>query len=307
MSVMGQGYVVIEATDTAKWHEFLTGVVGAMDAGTGAEGARLYRIDERAFRFAVKPGATDRLAASGFLVVPGSLDALAGKLAAAGRPVEEASAEHAAARGATRLVRTSDSDGHPLEFYEGAGNADTPFVSPLGIPRFVTGEQELGHSVFGVSDFPAALAFYRDVIGLGASDLPSFQLFGPEGPKTHAAFLYGDGGRHHCVAIMEMPPTPNGCVHLMVELENLEEVGKAYDRAIQGGWPISATLGKHENDNVTSFYVKTPGGFDMEIGFDGVIVDRATWKTTECNNISIWGHEWAWQKAMKEAQATAAE
>lgn len=296
MGVLGQGYVVIEASDPAAWHTFLTGVVGAMAAGDGC-----YRIDERLFRFRVEPGAQDRLVATGLQVSPGSLDGLAARIG----EVSWASDADACARGATRLFRTSDPAGHALEFYEGDGVAASPFVSPLGISRFVTGKLGLGHSVFAAQDFAPVLEFYRDIVGLAESDRPVMELFGPEGPKTHAAFLHGEGGRHHCVALLEMPPGPAGCVHLMVELETLDEVGKAYDRAMAAACPISATLGRHWNDGVASFYVQTPGGFDLEIGCDGVIVGP-DWQVTQHNQVSVWGHEWAWQKAMKEAQGAQA-
>ena len=296
MGVVSQGYVVIEASDPAAWHAFLTGVVGAMAAGDGH-----YRFDERVFRFRVEPGAHDRLVASGLLVSPGSLDGLAERI----DEVTWASEAEATARGAIRMFRTSDPAGHALEFYEGDGAAAVPFASPRGIARFVTGKLGLGHSVFAAPLFAPALEFYRDTVGLAESDMPVMELFGPDGPKTHAAFLHGQGGRHHCVALLEMPPSPAGCVHLMVELETLDEVGKAYDRALAAGCPISATLGRHWNDGVASFYVQTPGGFDLEIGCEGVIVG-SDWQVTQHNEVSVWGHEWAWQKAMKEAQGAQA-
>jgi len=37
------------------------------------------------------------------------------------------------------------------------------------------------------------------------------------------------------------------------------------------------------------------------------VIDPANWQVTQHEGISIWGHEWAWQKAMKEQQAQAAE
>lgn len=302
MGVVGQGYVVIEASDPAAWDGFLTGVVGAMAAGDGC-----YRIDDRAFRFRIERSAQDRLAATGLLVSPGALDDVAARIEAAGRNVSWASDADTAARGAARLFRTADPAGHGLEFYEGDAGAPAPFVSPLGIARFVTGRLGLGHSVYASPDFAPMLAFYRDTVGLKESDMPVMELFGPQGPKTHAAFLHGEGGRHHCVALLEMPPSPAQCVHLMVEVETLDEVGKALDRAMTAGCPISATLGRHWNDGVASFYVQTPGGFDLEIGCDGVVVGP-DWQVTQHNDVSIWGHEWAWQKAMKQAQeAQAAE
>jgi 3,4-dihydroxy-9,10-secoandrosta-1,3,5(10)-triene-9,17-dione 4,5-dioxygenase len=96
---------------------------------------------------------------------------------------------------------------------------------------------------------------------------------------------------------------PSGAVHVMLEYPNLIEVGKAHDRMKRLGYPESATLGSHFNDETTGFYVQTPSGFDLEIGCDSLVIDPATWQTTRHEGISVWGHEWAWQKAMKEAQA----
>jgi 3,4-dihydroxy-9,10-secoandrosta-1,3,5(10)-triene-9,17-dione 4,5-dioxygenase len=32
------------------------------------------------------------------------------------------------------------------------------------------------------------------------------------------------------------------------------------------------------------------------------VIDPARWEVTRHEGISIWGHEWAWQKAMAEEQ-----
>ena len=69
------------------------------------------------------------------------------------------------------------------------------------------------------------------------------------------------------------------------------------------GYVESATLGQHFNDETVGFYVQTPGGFDLEIGCDSLVIDPPTGRSPSIKGISIWGHEWAWQKAMKEAQA----
>ena len=58
---------------------------------------------------------------------------------------------------------------------------------------------------------------------------------------------------------------------------------------------------------MTSFYMQTPGGFDLEFGCDGLVIDPATWETTAHTEISVWGHRWAWQEAMEAAQGQAAE
>ncbi len=304
MRVKALGYVVVETTQPEKWNHFLTQVVGAMRAPDAADGAALYRIDERPFRFRIQPGETDRLVASAFEVSDAvSFAGLAESIRAAGRPVAMASPAEAASRCVTALFRTSDPAGNGLEFFCGESRDTVPFTSQAGVPRFITGDLGMGHAVLSAPNFDETVAFYCDVGGFGKSDMPRFYFMGgpPEDPGMGFAFLHAGGGRHHILALAEGPVPPSGCVHLMLELPNLIEVGKAHDRMRLAGYPESATLGRHVNDEMTSFYVQTPAGFDLEIGCDGLVIDPETWVTTQHEQISVWGHVWAWQEAMKKA------
>lgn len=303
MGIKSLGYVVIETLDLLRWDAFLTGVAGVMRVGDALDGAALYRVDDRVFRFRIERGSREWFVAAGYEVADrAALEALAGKVAAAGRPVAWASAEEAAGRGAEAMFRTSDPAGNGLELYCGDARTSEPFVSPVGVPGFVTGEMGMGHAVFSAPDFDATIAFHRDVLGFHETDMPRFELFGPDGPSMGFAFLHADNGRHHSIAFGEGPVPPSGAVHIMLEMPSLIEVGKAHDRMKRHGYVESATLGRHVNDETTGFYVRTPGGFDLEIGCDSLVIDPATWETTRHEAISVWGHEWAWQKALKEQQ-----
>jgi 3,4-dihydroxy-9,10-secoandrosta-1,3,5(10)-triene-9,17-dione 4,5-dioxygenase len=44
------------------------------------------------------------------------------------------------------------------------------------------------------------------------------------------------------------------------------------------------------NNQMVSFYVKSPGGFDVEYGCDGLTVDDAKWVARESTAVSYWGH-----------------
>ena len=306
MGIKALGYVVIGTTKPQQWDRFLTELAGVMRAPDAADGAHLYRIDQRPFRFRIEPGAQDRFVAAAYEVdSAAALDALASAIAAAGQPVTPGSAVEAALRGVGRFFRTSDPAGNGLEFYYGNSTAETPFVSPLGISHFITGEMGMGHAVFSAPNFNECVAFYRDVVGFHETDMPRFFFGGggPDDPGMGFAFMHADNGRHHSIALGEGPVPPSGCVHLMLELPSLVEVGKAYDRMKAMGYPESASLGQHYNDETVGFYVQTPGGFDLEIGCDSLVIDPASWEVTRHKGISIWGHEWAWQKVMKEQQA----
>lgn len=308
MGVKALSYVIIETVQPEKWDHFLTQIAGVMRARDAADGAALYRIDQRPFRFRIERSTRDWFKAAGYEVSDGSaLETLAAAIRASGRPVDDFSAQDCILRGVAAGFRTSDPAGNGLEFFHGDSRADTPFISPIGVPNFVTGEMGMGHAVFSAPNFQEVLAFHRDVVGFHETDMPAFHLMGPEAPPMHFAFLHADNGRHHSIAFGEGPIPPSGAVHIMLEYPNLVEVGKAHDRMKQFGYAESATFGQHFNDQTVGFYVQTPSGFDLELGCDSLVIDLANWQVTQHKGISIWGHEWAWQKAMKEQQAQAAE
>lgn len=51
-----------------------------------------------------------------------------------------------------------------------------------------------------------------------------------------------------------------------------------------------STLGRHANDEMISFYVRTPSGFDIEYGHGGLTVDDRTWVARQTTAHSVWGH-----------------
>jgi len=264
MGVKALSYVIIETVQPEKWDHFLTQIAGVMRARDAADGAALYRIDQRPFRFRIERSTRDWFKAAGYEVSDGNaLETLASAIRASGRPVDDFSAQDCILRGVAAGFRTSDPAGNGLEFFYGDSRADTPFISPIGVPNFVTGEMGMGHAVFSAPNFQEVLAFHRDVVGFHETDMPAFHLMGPEAPPMHFAFLHADNGRHHSIAFGEGPIPPSGAVHIMLEYPNLVEVGKAHDRMKQFGYAESATFGQHFNDQTVGFYVQTPSGFAL--------------------------------------------
>ena len=308
MGVKALGYVVIETAQPDKWDHFLTQVAGVMRTRNALDGAAQYRIDQRPFRFRVEKSHRDWFKAAGYEVADAAdLADLANRIKAAGQPVETFTDAEVQSRCVTGGFRTTDPAGNGLEFYYGDSATDEAFASPVGVPGFVTGDMGMGHAVFSAPNFAEVRDFHCNVIGFHQTDMPAFHLMGPEAPPMHFAFLHAENGRHHSIAFGEGPVPPSGAVHIMLEYPNLIEVGKAHDRMKAFGYAESASIGQHFNDETVGFYVQTPSGFDLEIGCDSLVIDPAKWEVTRHEGISIWGHEWAWQKAMKDAQAEAAE
>ncbi|GAA2824664.1 iron-dependent extradiol dioxygenase HsaC [Crossiella cryophila] len=295
MGIRSLAYLRIEATDVPKWREFGLKVLGMVE-GKGADPAALYlRMDDFPARLVILPGERDRLAAAGWEVAnEAELTEVADRLDAAGVPVKAAEKAELADRRVTGMISFEDPSGNTLEVFHGAALEHRRVVSPYG-HRFVTGEQGLGHVVLSTHDDAAALAFYRDVLGFRLRDsmrLPP-QLVGrpADGDPAWLRF-FGCNPRHHSLAFLPMP-TPSGIVHLMVEVEEPDDVGLCLDRALRRKVPMSATLGRHVNDLMLSFYMKTPGGFDVEYGCEGRQVEDENWIARESTAVSLWGHDFS--------------
>jgi hypothetical protein len=68
---------------------------------------------------------------------------------------------------------------------------------------------------------------------------------------------------------------------------------EVFRRCIAAGAHISSSFGKHSNDFMLSFYVQTPGGFDLEFGCGGLQPDWKTWVPTHSLIPDLWGHRWS--------------
>ncbi|MGW4062294.1 iron-dependent extradiol dioxygenase HsaC [Amycolatopsis sp. NPDC004747] len=295
MGIRSLGYLRIEATDMAAWREYGLKVLGMVE-GSGTNPDALYlRMDDFPARLVISPGAADRLAVTGWEAAnAGELVEIRSRLDSASVPYKEGTPEELADRRVDELISFDDPSGNTQEVFHGVALQHRRVVSPYG-HKFVTGEQGLGHVVLSTKDDEASLRFYRDVLGFRLRDsmrLPP-QLVGrpADGPPAWLRF-FGCNPRHHSLAFLPMP-TPSGIVHLMVEVENTDDVGLCLDRAIRRKVPMSATLGRHVNDLMLSFYMKTPGGFDVEFGCEGRQVDDDNWIARESTAVSLWGHDFS--------------
>ena len=290
------GYLRIESADVAAWREFGVRILGLVEGRGPAQDALYLRMDDFPARLVIVPGSRDRLLASGWEVADsGALAAVRQALADAGVAVKAGTPDELAARRVGQMLRFDDPAGNAVEVFCGAALEHRPAVSGYG-SQFVTGDMGLGHVVLPVAGAQdAALAFYTDVLGFRLRDsmrMPAEFVGGKPGdPPAWFRFL-GCCPRHHSLALAPMPAEA-GIVHLMIEVAALDDVGRAMDRCQRRRTPVSASLGRHANDLMVSFYVRTPGGFDIEYGTDGRVVDDATWVSRETTAVSLWGHSFA--------------
>ncbi len=124
------------------------------------------------------------------------------------------------------------------------------------------------------------------------SDIMNFMPAGPDGPSLPIHFMHCQNSRHHSLAIAAMPSAA-GCIHMMFEVPDMPEVGRAYDRMLAHKVKLTATLGQHTNDKMISFYMKTPSGFDLEYGYCDYTPDWNSHAVHEFTKVSLWGHDFS--------------
>ncbi|MAY37374.1 MULTISPECIES: VOC family protein [Spongiibacter] len=297
MDVRSLGYVVIESADPTKWLEYGRDILGLMPAPNMPDDGNVYlKLDERPFRFAIVKGEQERLQRCGWELRDREDFADAKQtLSAAGIAFEEGDSALAQARKVRELILLKDPSGNELELYWGGELDFAKFMSPLGISGFETGfngDMGLGHAVLPAAKLAETHQFYKNVLGFGDSDYMHFH-FSPEpnDPGQGLHFMHVNNPRHHSLALYEDANNPVGCVHLMLEVLETDEVGYCLDRVEAAGIPIVSTLGRHTNDRMLSFYMATPTGFAMEFGTGGLQVDWDDFTPTVTTLPSLWGHK----------------
>lgn len=290
--IKGLGYVKIQTNDLPRWRTFAFDVLGFAEGSGPDENALYLRMDERAARITVVSGATDEIVAIGWEVRDGSaLARVREAVSEADVQVTDLTDDEADERRIEAGFAFTDPAGATVEIFHGPVLDHSPLVTPFGA-TFVTGDQGLGHVVLPVMDVTGSMDFYERVLGFlprGAMRIPAPPEFGP----VRIRFM-GVNQRHHSLALC---PAPHGgapgLIHIMVEVDTLDAVGQALDRVVKDGFSVSSTLGRHTNDKMISFYVRAPGGWDIEFGCEGMRVDESGYTAEEITADSYWGHDWS--------------
>lgn len=275
-------YVGISSPAVDEWPEFATEVLGCMLADPGPDGAVRMKVDDAPWRIQIHPGEIDAVEYFGWAVVDeNSLGDLQRRLEDAGVEVHTGDADMAAARAVNRLRWFIDPWGFRHELIWGQIVRPASFRPGRAISRFITGQQGLGHVVVGMPDLERAHEFFTQLLGFELSDKIITDRL--------EAHFYHVNGRHHSFALGRLPEGVVGFNHLMLQLETIDDVGRAYDLCVERGVPISKMLGRHANDQMVSFYVTTPSAFNIEYGYGGVEIDD-DWTPKTFDKSSIWGH-----------------
>ena len=286
--VTSLGYVVVRSDELGAWEDFATGVLG-MSAHRGRGAELLLRMDERIARIVVAPSDGEAPAASAPFVVGWECPSEAAWQSCA-EAIEKAGVTTTPAPETdwyTEAFSCIDPAGIHCEFFYG-GKVDPAsyFVSPIGV-SFVTGAQGVGHVTISTPRCREAVEFYSGVLDFQVRET---KITGSE-RAWRWAFL-SPSEREHSIAVMDTG-RDGQLMHILIEVSDLDSVGRAMDRCLDGAAPMTVSLGRHWNDEMVSFYVRTPSGFDIEYGYGGRRVDAAEWSRRAQGGsgaVSLWGH-----------------
>ncbi len=284
MELQALGYVGVGTSKPEDWSAFATSMLGMQLSETSVAG-QVFRMDDRKQRMFVDGNHSAPPHTFGWEVTDAAaLDRLATRLEEARVTFLHEPSTLADRRCVRDLISFNDPMGNRLEAFWGAAIDEQPFVPGRSISGFRTGPLGLGHVVLMTRDLPAARHFYEVVLGFQLTDYIVV-------PFT--AYFFHINSRHHSLALIEHEK--DGVHHLMAEYFMMDDVGQAYDIALNRDAGVGVTLGRHANDFMISFYANSPSGFLFECGWGGISVDVSTWVASECKpGPSIWGHERDW-------------
>jgi 3,4-dihydroxy-9,10-secoandrosta-1,3,5(10)-triene-9,17-dione 4,5-dioxygenase len=278
------GLLRLGSTVVDEWRSFAPDVLG-MQTSDGPDGSLLLRMDHRPYRIAIVPNDADRVLASMFEVRDRkAFEVAVRELEEAGVAVKAGSAEEAEVRQVESFIAFDDPNGNPIEIFYSQAVDGFEAQLPHG-GGFLTGALGMGHVVLPSADLDAAFDFYTNVMGFRHRDSMAINL--PNGMRLRLRFV-GCNPRHHTIALTASQ-SPQGLRHMMLEADSIKTFGRTFARAREAD-VLKTEMGQHSNDEVLSFYLFCPGGYEVEYGVHGRHVDDATWLTRDLTSLSHWGY-----------------
>ena len=285
MAVSQLAYLGIGVSDMSAWKTFATDILGMQIIERADDGTVYLRMDENHHRIALHPSGEDDVLYIG-LQTPTMAEYEDSKAAlkAAGVSVTQGTQPEIAHRRLIDVVKF-ETGGLPFELSIGPNTRwDPPFQPARPMSGFKTGSLGFGHLVLRSTDRDESAGLLTKALGFRISDYINTMVFLHCNP------------RHHSIAFQpSMPDLPRSrdkkMWHFMLETNTLDDVGTALDLATRAGVPVVSSLGRHSNDQMVSFYMSTPSGFEVEYGWGGRLVDDAIWQVQRHDRGTIWGHK----------------
>ncbi|UUZ58210.1 VOC family protein [Nocardioides sp. B-3] len=287
------GYPVVESQRFADWRRFGADAIG-LHVDQLTEDVLRFRIDDRECRFLIQRGPAEDLMAVGWQIADHeTFDRIVKRVTERGVPIAESTPEEAALRGVERLWRFAGPKGIVREIFTTA----TTTAKPLHMLNsgFVTGGGGMGHIAITSRDPLGIHGYYSTVFDSRLSDYIDENI---SGLTLKIRFLRVNE-RHHSVAVanirgLKIDPIRTRVQHVNIQASSLEDITDSYQRVREHGFSMARSIGQHTNDKELSYYCVTPSGFELEVGWNPIVLTpelEAARQVATHQGISIWGHK----------------
>jgi 2,3-dihydroxybiphenyl 1,2-dioxygenase len=286
------GYLVVQTNRLTDWRRFGADAIGLHVDQLTTDVTR-FRIDDHACRFLLERGPAEDVTAIGWQVATHeAFDEILARVTTRGLPVREGTSEECALRGVERLWRFAAPKGGVTEIF--TAPVLTPEPLRMAASGFVTGDSGMGHVAITSKDVVGMHGYYTELFDARLSDY-ILERIGPM--RLRIRFLRVNE-RHHSVAIANVRQVPADPIrtlvqHANIQVATLDDMVASFERVTAEGFRMMWSIGQHTNDRELSYYCRTPSGFELEVGWNPILVTpelESTWEPTTYEGISTWGH-----------------
>ncbi len=258
-------YMGIGVKSLDEWKNFAATIVGLEVLDEGERDRCYLRMDYWHHRIVLHADDSDDLAYLGFRVAGAEeFRDIQNQLSQSEIKFRVGSEDEAAERHVLEVLKLADPDGTPVEIFHGPEvQFSKPFHPGRGMHgRFKTGTGGMGHCIIREKDVTAAQRFYS-LLGMRGGIEYKIRA---GGRVVFAPVFMHCNDRDHTVAF-GIGGQEKRINHLMIEVDNLDDVGLTYDLVRKHKIPVTITPGKHSNDHMYSFYFRNPSGWMLEYGW----------------------------------------
>lgn len=286
------GYLVVETGRLTDWRRFGADAIG-LHVDTLEPDVTRFRLDDHECRFLLQRGSAEDVTAIGWQVDDHeTFDVILGRVTSRGLPVREGTPDECALRGVERLWRFAGPKGAATEIFTTPLTTSRPLT--MTNTAFVTGESGMGHVAIVSKDVLGMHSYYRTLFDARLSDFILERI----GPMNLRIRFLRVNERHHSIAVAgvrnaAVNPIRTRIQHVNVQVAELDDMVGAYERVTAEGFRMMWSIGQHPNDRELSFYCRTPSGFELEVGWNPLVVTpdlEKAWEPTTYRGISVWGH-----------------
>lgn len=284
------GYILIESQRLDAWRDFCENGLGLHTVST-SDDELAFRIDEHQRRLIVRRGPGEDVVALGIQVKDvTTLGTLLGRIEEHDLSVSQGTEKQCQQRGVKSFWGFDGPKNQRIELFIEAEKSCSP--PELKVSGFITGEAGMGHVAITSRAPDAMQSFWQTLFNARVSDSIIEKI---AGTTVDIVFLRLNK-RHHSIAIaatrgVRIDPIRTRVQHVNMLVREFEDMTRTFRRLKSLGYEMAHEIGQHPNDKEVSFYVISPSGFEVEIGWNALTVDEAQWAVTEYRGISLWGHK----------------